>query len=345
MTASQDAIRVPAEWEPHEAIWLAMPHDQAEWGPEFSAAERSVREVIACLLEEDGGEKVEVLVSAIADTPVHPRAHERLCEFGDIWLRDTGPIFLHRGQRLGAAAFQFNGWGEKFVFPHDAEVASLIAELAGTPLTRHECILEGGAIDGNGAGTFLTTRECLLHANRNPRLDERGLEAILSGALGARHVVWLDRGLRGDHTDGHVDNVARFVAPRRVVHMTPSGANDPNADILEEIAADLALARTAEGEVIEPVALPSPGAVIGPAGLMAASYCNFLIANQCVVVPTFDAPSDAEALSIFADLFPKRRIVGIDACALLTGGGTVHCISQQQPLAPGATTHAAPSHV
>lgn len=337
-----DAIRVPAEWEAHDAIWLAMPHDREEWGSEFDAAERSVRELIACLLEDEGAERVDVLVSAIADSPVHPLAREHLCEFGDIWLRDTGPIFLHQEQRLAAAAFQFNGWGAKYIFPHDADVASLIAELSSTRLSRHECILEGGAIDGNGAGTFLTTRECLLHANRNPKLDENGLEAILSGALGARHVVWLDRGLRGDHTDGHVDNVARFVGPTRVVHMASSGANDPNADILQEIEAELAQARTNEGEVLECVALPSPGAVLGADGLMAASYCNFLIANQCVVVPTFGRPTDTEVLSIFADLFPDRRIVGLDACALLTGGGTVHCISQQQP---GAPTPASNSHV
>ncbi len=335
MTASQDTIRVPAEWEEHDAIWLAMPHDQNEWGPEFEAAQQSVCELIACLLEDEGAERVEVLVTALADTPLHPQAREHLCEFGDIWLRDTGPIYLHRKQRLSAAAFHFNGWGEKFVLPHDKEVASLIAELSGTPLVRHACVLEGGAIDGNGAGTFLTTRECLLHANRNPQLDEHSLEAILGDALGARHVIWLDRGLRADHTDGHVDNVARFVGPRRVVHMAASSANDPNADILHTIAAELALARTADGEALEAVALPSPGAVMGGAGLMPASYCNFLIANRCVVVPTFDRPSDAEALSIFADLFPDRRIVGLDACALLTGGGTVHCISQQQPVAPG----------
>jgi agmatine deiminase len=224
-------------------------------------------------------------------------------------------------------------------------VAALIGELSHTPLTQHAWVLEGGAVDGNGAGTFLTTRECLLHENRNPGMSQEQVEAQLAIALGARKVIWLERGLRGDHTDGHVDNLARFVGRHRVVHMQASHTDDPNADILKEVADALADARSADGERLEVVALPSPGALHGPAGLMAASYCNFLIANQCVVVPTFDRPSDSVALGIFADLFPKRRIVGLDACALLTGGGTVHCISQQEPSPPQAGIEPGRSHV
>ena len=335
MSASPDSIRVPAEWESQDSIWLAMPHDAEEWGPAFAEACRSVRELVG-LLVESGETKVDLLVTALSDTPVHPQAREHLCEFGDIWLRDTGPIFLHRNARLEAAAFAFNGWGGKYLFPHDSEVAELIGELSQTPIQRHGLVLEGGAIDGNGAGTFLTTRECLLHTNRNPNLDQAAIEAMMAEALGAGHLIWLERGLLGDHTDGHVDNIARFVAANKVVHMLPNGPSDPNAEILREIQRELSEARTAEGEPLVRIELPSPGAVHGPKGLMAASYCNFLITNGCVVVPTFDRPSDKEALSVFADLFPERRIVGLDACHLLTGGGTVHCISQQQPSAPSS---------
>ncbi len=329
-------IRVPAEWERHDAVWLAMPHDEEEWGSHFAGAERSVQELVRTILEDPGAERVEVLVAALRDQPVHGKAREHLCEFGDIWLRDTGPIFVHQDGKLAATAFHFNGWGEKYLFDHDAEVAELIAELSSTPLRRHPCTLEGGAVDGNGAGTFLTTRECLLHANRNPSLDQEAMEQILASTLGARHVIWLERGLLGDHTDGHVDNIARFVAEDRVVHMAPGDPNDPNAAVLQEVTAVLHQARCAGGQALECVSLPSPGAVMGPSGLMAASYCNFLIANHSVIVPTFNRPSDRVALAIFADLFPERRIVGLDACNLLTGGGTVHCISQQQPSAPAA---------
>ena len=332
---------MPAEWEEHRAIWLAMPHDEQEWGAEFAGAERSVRELISSLLSDEGAERIEVLVTALRDQPVHPQAREHLCEFGDIWLRDTGPIFWHQGSKLGAAGFAFNGWGGKHRFPHDPEVAQRIAELAAVPLTRHGFTLEGGAVEGNGAGTFLTTRECLLHANRNANMSAIKMAGLLREALGARHLIWLDRGLVGDHTDGHVDNLARFVAPRRVVHMVASGTGDPNADALRDAAAVLRRARTAEGEPLELVALPSPGPIVGRAGPMAASYCNFLIANRSVIVPTFGKASDSEALSILADLFPGRRIVGLDACILLTGGGTVHCISQQQPMAPSGSSSAA----
>lgn len=342
MTAAQHSIRVPAEWESHKSIWLAMPHDEVEWGNELAAAQDSVRELVTALLADEEAELVELLVDVLRDSPVHPQAREHLCEYGDIWLRDTGPIFLHANALQQAAAFEFNGWGGKYLIAHDQQVAALIAELSDTELLRHAWVLEGGAVDGNGAGTFLTTRECLLNRNRNGAIDSYTMEEHLRDALGARKVIWLERGLRGDHTDGHIDNLARFVGPKQVVYMRPSDASDPNADILNEAAGALQDARTADGEAIECVELPSPGAIRSPGGLMAASYCNFLITNRSVVVPIFGRPSDTEALSIFSDLFPTRRIVGLDACALLTGGGTVHCISQQEPNPPQGASH---SHV
>lgn len=328
---------MPAEWEAHDALWLAMPHDQVEWRSAFGDARRSVQELIRELQSDEGAERIEVLLAEPSAEPSRPGRRDHVARYGDIWLRDTGPIFVHQSNTVVAACFDFNGWGGKYVFPHDREVAELIASLANTPMARHPWTLEGGAVDSNGAGTLLTTRECLQNPNRNPSMAEQEIEEGLRHALGAQHVIWLERGLRGDHTDGHIDNIARFVGRSRVVHTAPESASDPNAEIHQEVSQALTQARSAEGDALELVALPSPGAVEGPSGLMPASYCNFLITNRCVVVPTFGVSADAKALSVFADLFPERRIVGLDACALLTGGGTVHCISQQQPAAPLGT--------
>ncbi len=318
---------MPAEWEPHKAVWLAMPHEEEEWGDYFDAAKRSVRQLADALV---GSESVQLLVREVVEG-LDRNITQHRADYGDIWLRDTGPVFVWRGQRLEAVDFLFNGWGGKYVFEHDAQVATGIAALAGVSARSNSLIAEGGALDSNGNGTILSTRQCLLNRNRNPGLTEACVEAALAEALGCRKVIWLDRGLVGDHTDGHVDTLARFVSETKVLCMTPSDKSDPNAEVLGEIEAALRQARTVDGCALEVHCLPSPGPIVGPSGLMAASYCNFLIANDCVVVPTFGVHSDAEALVAIAEFFPSRRIVPLDAFALLTGGGTVHCISLQQP--------------
>ncbi len=326
-------LRMPAEWEPHDALWLAMPHDEEEWGAYFQGARQTLRSMVRELAADPGGDATQLLVTEI--DPQLEGAQQHIAEYGDIWLRDTGPIFLHAsGKELVAAGFAFNGWGDKYDFPGDKKVAAAIARIAGVELHRHALVAEGGSLDCNGAGTFLSTRECLLNSNRNPGMSESQVEAALATALGCQKLIWIDRGLRGDHTDGHIDNLARFVSKTEVFCMSPSGASDPNKDILEEIQAALRAARTAEGEPLQIIAVPSPGALEGPSGLMAASYCNFLITNRCVLAPVFDRAADSEALATLGNLFPDRRIVPIEAYALLTGGGTVHCISQQQPSRP-----------
>lgn len=310
-------------------MWLALPHDEEEWGSHFSEARVAVLELANAVAVS---EPVHLLVSEEADTAgVDANVTCHIAPYGDIWLRDTGPLFVERDQAPGAVSFAFNGWGGKYVFPHDDEVAAHIARLANVPLQTSTLVAEGGAVDGNGVGTFLSTRECLLNANRNPGMDEAAVEQALAQAIGARKVIWLDKGLLGDHTDGHIDNLARFVARATVVCMAPQPGGDPNAEVLIDVRRTLESARTADGEALEIVTLPSPGRVEGPSGVMAASYCNFLIANTCVVVPAFGVPADAEARAILGKLFPTRRIVGLDAYALCTGGGTVHCISQQEP--------------
>lgn len=320
---------MPAEWESHHAMWLALPHDEEEWGDYFEEAHSAVRTLANVIATS---EHVHLLVSPNrAPTDLHDNITCHQIPFGDIWLRDTGPVFVMRGDEVWAAQFAFNGWGGKYVFEHDSEVATRIAALANVPISSSTLVAEGGGLDCNGRGTFLSTRECLLNDNRNPALSETDVEEALAKALGCKKLIWLDQGLVGDHTDGHVDNVARFVGPNTVVCMSPLGSSDPNAAVLSEIKHALESATTAEGAALEVITIPSPGPIAGPLGPMAASYCNFLIANSCVVVPTFGVASDAQALATMGKLFPNRRIVPLHAYALLTGGGTLHCISQQEP--------------
>jgi len=328
--------RQPAEWRRHAACWLAWPSHPEEWPGELDAARRAVAEMARALAPD---EQVEMLVlpgdsadsarAALEGAPVRFRD----IPFGDVWLRDTGPVFTVNGAgQLGAACFRWTGWGGKYLFAHDPELAGRIAAECGAVIGRFDLACEGGALEVDGEGTVLTTRQCLLSAARNPGATEAVVERVLADAIGARAVLWLDRGLENDHTDGHIDTLARFTAPGRVVCMTPSGPADPNRDVLTDIARALAGMRDAEGRPLEVIELPSPGRVENRAGeLCAASYLNFYIGNRTVVVPVYGAAADQAALEVLARLFPDRVIAGIDARAVVTGGGAFHCISQQQP--------------
>ena len=325
--------RQPAEWDPHDACWLAWPHLAGEWLEDFESA----REQLAILCETIArSERVKLLVAS-ADGSAEVRLAGAAVDFvtapyGDVWLRDTGPIFVAGGAGLEAARFRFNGWGHKYLFENDDCVSLRIAEAASVPMVHHDFVLEGGAVDVDGAGTCLTTRQCLLNENRNPGRDATALEGELQRALGIEKVVWLSEGLARDHTDGHVDNVARFVAPGVVVCMEASGSDDPNAEVLAQVATELRAATDARGRPLEVQTIPSPGRVTDRHGtVMPASYLNFYIANGAVVVPRFGASWDDEAVERIGALFPDRETVGHAADALLTGGGTFHCITQQQP--------------
>ncbi len=330
--------RYPAEWEHHDSLWLARPHDRREWGEYFEGACRAVDLLVAELTSDTDAEAIDVLVPELEPKGPSLRCRQRQCPYGDIWLRDTAPVFVQVGESIRAQSFDFNGWGGKFLFDGDRELAALISEFAGLERDHHKFVLEGGAIDGNGANTIVTTRECLLNKNRNPSLGESDIEELLGTALGTEKTIWLDRGLIGDHTDGHVDNVARFTGSKRVVCTKASYRGEANEQIYRTVRSTLRDARTAEGEPLEIVELPSPGEVKGPEGIMAASYCNFLLTNCCVVVPVFDCLSDSEAISILSSLFPERRVVAIPSFALLTGGGTIHCISKEQASCRTAST-------
>jgi len=255
---------------------------------------------------------------------------------GDIWLRDTAPIFVKDEQgALRAACFGFNGWGRKYLLPGDDRVAGRVAARSGLPRTDHAWVLEGGSVEVDGEGTLLTTRQCLLNPNRNPGLDTAEIEAALADGLGAEKVLWLDEGLINDHTDGHIDTLARFAAPGVVVCMEARDGADPNAAVLDRLATDLATMTDARGRTLQVVRIPSPGLVLdGEGEVMPASYVNFYIGNRSVVVPTYGTAYDEAAVDALAPLFPGRRVVGRSARAILSGGGAFHCITQQQPEVP-----------
>jgi agmatine deiminase len=263
------------------------------------------------------------------------RARFHRVTFGDIWLRDTGPTFtLGSDGALGAVRFRFNGWGSKYELDGDVEVGGRVAALAGAPERRVELTFEGGGLEVDGEGTCLTTRQCVLNANRNATLDEARAAEILGGALGAERVVWIDRGLLNDHTDGHVDTLARFVAPGVVACMEARTQDDPNRDVLVSIVETLKRAVDARGRRLEVITVPSPGAVLARDGkVLPASYLNFYIANAAVLVPTYQSTYDDEAVSILERCFPGRTVAGSPARSILTGGGAFHCITQQEPLA------------
>lgn len=347
-SAAGAAWRWPAEWEPHAACWLAWPAHPEEWLGDVEAPRRAVAALAAAIAGVDPGtgrargERIDLLVlddecerSARALLGSTPVTLHRM-PYGDIWLRDTGPIFVHADGARAAACFRWNGWGGKYDFPDDHHVARRIAESTATPARAFDFVLEGGAIDGDGQGTALTTRECLLNPNRNPALDQAAIEARLAEALGVARLIWLDRGLRNDHTDGHVDNVARFVAPGTVVCMRAHDPDDPQRDILDQIARTLRAARDAAGRPLTVVEIPSPGPVRDARGdIVPASYMNFYLGNSAVVVPVYGTPHDHAAVDALAAVFPGRRVVGVDAHAVLAGGGAFHCISREQPAAPG----------
>jgi agmatine deiminase len=331
-------VSVPAEWAPQQAIWTAWPADPEEWNGDLAGPRRDVAGLIRALSRSN---HVRLLVSGAeaelsARTELSGRAEIVPARYGDIWLRDTGPIFARADSGLVALRFRTNGWGGKYELPGDDTVGDDIARLAGAPMRKFDYVLEGGAIDQDGEGTILTTRQTLLNENRNG-WNEAETEAALREAFGAKKIVWLDHGLLNDHTDGHIDAIARFVAPGRVVCQSPAGDDDPNAEVLAEIARTLEAATDAKGRRLEVIRIPSPGLVIDEAGEIApASHVNFVIANGIVVVPVYGTPPAEPAIEALQTVFPGREVVGLPSRALLgsgnAGGGSFHCITREEPL-------------
>lgn len=328
---------IPAEWSPHRAMWVGWPSHGELWEENLEPAQAEVEALIRALAGP-GRESVRLLVGkAEALTAARCRFHgvDNVDvidgRFGDIWLRDTGPIFGVGS--AAAAAFRFNGWGGKYELEYDNTVAGQIGEASGVPLERHDFVLEGGALDHDGQGTILTTRQCLLNPNRNKDWTEAGAEAALAGALGAKKVLWLGDGLLNDHTDGHVDNLARFVAPGVVACPVAWGKGDPNDHVYDTVARTLSQMTDATGAAIKVLRLPSPGFVGDEDEKpVPASHMNFLIANGAVIVPTYGDERAADlTCQGLATVFPDRAIIPLPSTAILSGGGSFHCISQQEP--------------
>lgn len=322
---------VPAEWSPHRAMWVGWPSHAELWEDNLEPAQDEV-EALVRALAGPGREQVKLLVGK---AEALDGARARFADvagvtvidgrFGDIWLRDTGPIF-GAGSKT-AQAFRFNGWGGKYELEHDDTVAEQIGRDSGVPLTRHDFILEGGALDHDGAGAVLTTRQCLLNRNRNPGWTEAVAEEALAESIGARRVIWLGDGLLNDHTDGHVDNLARFVAPGVAACPVAWGRNDPNDHVYDACARDL----TAAG--LKVLRVPSPGLVLDEDERpIPASHMNFLIANGAVIVPAYGDDRAADlACQALKTVYPDREVIALPSLAILTGGGSFHCISQQEP--------------
>ncbi len=324
---------VPAEWAAHKAIWTAFPSHEDLWLENLEPAQAESAAMIRALAD---GDKVKVLVMGAdaeeaAKALIGPNANVEIIQskFGDIWLRDTGPIFTADGQAL---RFRNNGWGGKYSLEHDDTVGDHVAKMSGKPVIEFDFILEGGAVDQDGEGTLLTTAQCILNPNRNTGWTKEIAEQKLCEAFGASKVIWIDEGLVNDHTDGHIDNIVHFVGPGKVACMAPYGEDDPNAEILNRIYEALKTATDARGRKLEIVQLPSPGRIENEDGdVVPASHMNFLIGNKTVVVPLYGAASGEEAVAVIQKIFPNHKVAGLPSTAILSGGGSFHCITQQEP--------------
>lgn len=321
----------PAEWALHDSVWIGFPSAADLWLEDLEGAQAEVVAFANAVFAGGKGEAVR-LVCANAEAEAAARALAApgieivAAPFFDIWLRDTGPIIVSDNGQPLALDYPGNGWGGKYPSPLDDDLARVLCDQAGLARQPRDWILEGGAIDVDGAGLCVTTGQCLLNPNRNPKLSRREIEDQLCADLGLKEVLWLGVGLLNDHTDGHVDNLARFVAPGVLALPEVFGDDDPNAEIFAD-----ALARAKDWPV-EIALIPSAGLHADEDGEpIPASHMNFYIGNACVVVPTYGGPSDDAAVAAIAKLFPDRETIGLPANHILTGGGSFHCISQQVP--------------
>jgi agmatine deiminase len=339
-------FRMPAEWEPHAATWLAWPHNPRDWPGKFGAIPWVYGEIVRHLHRH---ERVRLVV----EDAHHERRARRVLEkvgvdFSHIdffrfatdrsWLRDSGPIFVRNQTEIAATCWRFNAWAKYDNWRKDVKIPKKIAAAAGARVWEpysggRPIVLEGGSIDVNGQGALLTTEECLLsdEQQRNPGLSREQLERVLGDYLGIRKVLWLGKGIAGDDTHGHIDDLARFVGPRTVVTVVESDSRDENYAPLQENLRRLRTMTDQDGHPLEIVELPMPCPLYFQNQRMPASYANFYIANDVVLVPTFNDPSDRLALNTLAQVFPDREVIGIHSVDYVWGFGTLHCSTQQEP--------------
>jgi agmatine deiminase len=356
-TPRELGYRMPAEWEPHEATWLAWPHNAEDWPGKFQPIAWVYAEIVRHLARV---EDVHILVNdAAAEKRARStlrrngvnlaRVHFHLWPTDRVWTRDSGPIFVSRSApETGLAEtaitnWKFNAWAKYPNWHHDDQIPGLAADLLDlpqwtptieTPNGPHRVVLEGGSIDVNGLGTLITTEECLLSEvqQRNPGVSREQLEQIFHDYLGIDQVLWMNRGIAGDDTHGHVDDITRFVGPNTIVTVVEPNRDDENHLPLQENLERLRGARNPHGEPFEIVELPMCPPVVFDGQRLPASYANFYIANDLVLVPTLNSSADRKALNILAGVFPSREVVGIYCGDLIWGLGALHCMTQQQPL-------------
>jgi agmatine deiminase len=338
------SLKMPAEWEPHEGTWLAWPHNQDHWPGNFAPIPFVYAQIIRALAQS---EKVFLCVNdpameinsreVLRQSQIEDELLERVIFFhiptDASWSRDHGPIFVkdEKGKPI-ILDWVFNSWGAKYPpWNQDDDVPKHVARILELPLIEPGIVLEGGSIDVNGRGTLLTTEQCLLNRNRNPHLSRSQIEEKLNKYLGAANVLWLKEGIEGDDTDGHIDDIARFVNPTTIVCVVEKNGTDPNCEILQRNYEDLKRMKDQDGSLLNVVTLPMPDPVFYEGNRLPASYANFYIANRSVLIPIFHVPQDREAIEILQSLFPERNVIGIDCVDLVWGLGTIHCSTQQQP--------------
>jgi agmatine deiminase len=347
--------RMPAEWEPHESTWLAWPHFKGDWPGKFEPIPWVYAEIVRNLLRH---ERVDLIVNSERAEKGARAVLEHADALSDnvcfhrwrtdrVWTRDSGCVFLtpppatkedKNAASLLALHFQFNGWAKYPNYEFDEKIGARMAKDAGARVVRpvsgdHSIVLEGGSIDVNGCGTLITTEECLLSADqqRNPPMDRAGYEQLFADYFAVQSVIWLDGGIAGDDTHGHVDDITRFVAPNTVVTMIePNEQNENYADLHANLGR-LKNARTPDGQRLDIVEIPMPRPVVFEGRHLPASYANFYIANGAVLAPVFNDPNDRIALNTLAELFPTREVVPIYSGDLIWGFGALHCMTQQQP--------------
>ncbi len=344
MTPHELGYRMPAEWERHEATWLSWPHKEESWPGAFEPIPGIFVEITRHLAtselvrinvtDEEFAARVRELLRRSGIDLSAIRVH--LIPTNDAWVRDHGPIYVVReieGRRERAIIdWNYNAWGGKYP-PYDLDdaVPARIAEEMGERLFQPGIVMEGGALDVNGCGTLITTESCLLNPNRNPQLSREQIESCLKDYLGASHILWLGEGILGDDTDGHVDELTRFVGPETVVTALEDDPTDENYGPLRENYERLRRMKNQDGRPLRILTLPMPGPVYHGEQRLPASYANFYIANKVVLAPTYRHENDARALALLQELFPDRRVIGIDCTDLVWGLGAIHCVTQQQP--------------